>query len=56
MMYLSLGVSCANISATAPSAAKLNDRNMVFLAPIADDMLPAAIDDRASPILITITF
>jgi len=42
--------------ATAPRAARLNDKNKVFLAPILVEILPAAMEERASPILMTMTF
>lgn len=56
MVYLSCEESVQNMRATAPKAAKLNDRNKVFLAPILVEILPAAMEERASPILITMTF
>ena len=56
MVYLSWEESCANMRATAPKAAKLKERNKVFLAPMLVEILPAAMDERASPILITMTF
>ena len=56
IMYLLEALSWANIRATAPRAAKLKERNKVFLAPIEVDILPAAMELRASPMLITMTF
>jgi len=42
--------------ATAPRAARLKEKNNVFLAPIEVEILPAAMEERASPILMTMTF
>jgi hypothetical protein len=56
MNILSYCESWENIRATAPSAARLKLKNIVFLAPKELEIYPAAMEERASPMLMTMTF